>query len=60
MHQFQAQAMEAATLFRLGRVFRAWRLEAFGIWLTVGFFYVTVPAIADSQPEVWPDTDDGF
>ena len=52
--------MEAATLFRLGRVFRAWRLEAFGIWLTVGFFYVTVPAIADSQPEVWPDTDDGF
>ena len=25
--------MEAVTILRLGRVFRAWRLRAFGIWL---------------------------
>ena len=66
--------MEAATFFRLGRVFRAWRLETFGIWLTTGFFYVSVPRQPAIQPaiqppedgaevlpeELWPDTDDGF
>ena len=65
--------MEADTRFRVGRVFRAWRLQAFGIWITTGFFKVSVPrrqpiaeqaeptqeAIEDPE-HLWPNTDDGF
>ena len=66
--------MEAATFFSLGSVFEAWRPETFEVWLTTGFFYVSVPRQPAIQPaiqppedgaevlpeELWPDTDDGF